>query len=57
MNGTSYMSYDSFCKSCINVLRLQFTKAELKQLFNAIDKDKNGKYIVHKYYNGNDSDG
>ena len=27
MTGTSYMSYDSFCKSCINVLRLQFTKA------------------------------
>jgi hypothetical protein len=44
LNNTSYMSYDSFCKSCTNILRLNFSKAEQRQLFNAIDGDKNGMY-------------
>ena len=46
LNNTSYMNYDSFCKSCTNILRLNFSKVEQRQLFDAIDKDKNGMYNI-----------
>ena len=42
-DGKFYLTYDSFCKNCINVLRLNFTHEEMKVVFAAIDKDKNGK--------------
>ena len=42
-DGKFYLTYDSFCKNCTNVLRLNFTHEEMKVVFAAIDKDKNGK--------------
>ena len=48
-DGKFYLTYDSFCKNCTNVLRLNFTHEEMKVVFAAIDKDKNGKCYWHIY--------